>query len=77
MPMPSLRCLQLVDRGLIRLAGADARPFLQGLISNDLDLLRPNSALYAALLTPRANICSTSCSTIAVITCSWTQNASG
>jgi len=51
--MPSLRCLQLVDRGLIRLAGADARPFLQGLISNDLDLLRPNSALYAALLTPQ------------------------
>ena len=51
--MPSLRCLQLDDRGLIRLAGADTRPFLQGLISNDMDLLRPDAALYAALLTPQ------------------------
>src|SRR5262245_60487430 len=53
MPMTSLRCLELDDRGLIRLAGADARPFLQGLISNDIDLLRPDAALYAALLTPQ------------------------
>ena len=49
--MPSLRFLQLDDRGLIRLAGADTRPFLQGLISNDMDLLGPDAALYAALLT--------------------------
>lgn len=51
--MPNHCCTQLDDRGLIRLGGPDARPFLQGLISNDMGLLRPESALYAALLTPQ------------------------
>lgn len=51
--MPNYRCLPLADRGLIRIGGPDARPFLQGLISNDMDLLRPDSALYGALLTPQ------------------------
>ncbi|MFO1050344.1 MAG: folate-binding protein [Geminicoccaceae bacterium] len=51
--MPTYRCTQLDDRGLIRLGGPDAHPFLQGLISNDMGLLRPESALYAALLTPQ------------------------
>ncbi|MGD9507922.1 MAG: folate-binding protein YgfZ [Geminicoccaceae bacterium] len=51
--MPDYRCLPLDDRGLIRIGGPDARPFLQGLISNDMDILRPDSALYAALLTPQ------------------------
>ena len=51
--MPTHCCTQLDDRGLIRLSGPDARAFLQGLISNDMELLRPESALYAALLTPQ------------------------
>ena len=51
--MPTHRCIQLDDRGLIRIEGSEARPFLQGLISNDMDILQPESAIYAALLTPQ------------------------
>lgn len=51
--MPTHRCIQLDERGLIRIEGSEARPFLQGLISNDMDILRPESAIYAALLTPQ------------------------
>ena len=41
------------DRGLIRIDGADARPFLQGIISNDVNKVSPARAVYAALLTPQ------------------------
>ena len=51
--MPTLRCTLLEDRGIVRLGGADARAFIQGLISNDVSLLTPERALYAALLTPQ------------------------
>ena len=51
--MPTHRCIQLDERGLIRIEGSEARPFLQGLISNDMDILQPESAIYAALLTPQ------------------------
>jgi tRNA-modifying protein YgfZ len=48
------RCFaRLEGRALLRLAGADARPFLQNLVSNDLDRLTPERAIYAALLTPQ------------------------
>lgn len=40
-------------RGLIRVAGADARPFLQGIVSNDVGKVTPARAIYAALLTPQ------------------------
>ncbi|HMR30428.1 MAG TPA: folate-binding protein [Geminicoccaceae bacterium] len=43
----------LDDRGVLALGGADARDFLQGLVSNDLRLLSPERAVYAALLTPQ------------------------
>jgi folate-binding protein YgfZ len=43
----------LEDRGVLAVAGADARRFLQGLISNDVGLLTPGRAIYAALLTPQ------------------------
>jgi folate-binding protein YgfZ len=43
----------LEDRGVLAVAGADARRFLQGLISNDVGLLAPERAIYAALLTPQ------------------------
>lgn len=39
------------DRALIRVSGEDARPFLQGLISNDVEKVTPNRAIYAAFLT--------------------------
>jgi folate-binding protein YgfZ len=51
--MPTLRCVPLANRGVIRVAGRDARRLLQGLISNDLDHLAPDRPLYAALLTPQ------------------------
>jgi folate-binding protein YgfZ len=43
----------LEDRGVLALSGADARDFLQGLISNDVGDLTPDHAIYAALLTPQ------------------------
>jgi folate-binding protein YgfZ len=41
----------LEDRGILAVSGADRRSFLQGLISNDVEKLAPDRALYAALLT--------------------------
>ena len=51
--MPMLRCTLLEARGVVRLGGGDMRTFIQGLISNDITLLTPDHALYAALLTPQ------------------------
>lgn len=41
----------LIDRALIRVSGKDARGFLQGLVTNDLDLLAEGRPLWAGLLT--------------------------
>jgi folate-binding protein YgfZ len=43
----------LQDRGVLEIAGADRRAFLQGLVSNDVQKLGPHRALYAAFLTPQ------------------------
>ncbi len=43
----------LSDRALLRIGGPEARPFLQGLVSNDVDKVGPTQAVYAALLTPQ------------------------
>ena len=43
----------LEDRGLVAVDGADARPFLQGLVSNDVRRATPERAVWAALLTPQ------------------------
>ncbi|HEY0116535.1 MAG TPA: folate-binding protein [Allosphingosinicella sp.] len=40
----------LVERALIRLSGEDLRGFLQGLVTNDLNLLAPGKPLWAGLL---------------------------
>lgn len=40
------------DRKIFRLSGADVRPFLQGLVTNDVDKLA-DGLVYAALLTPQ------------------------
>src|SRR5271154_5770085 len=41
----------LEHRGVLRIGGADARPFLQGLISNDVTKVTPARTIYATLLT--------------------------
>lgn len=45
--------VQLEDRAVLAVGGADARPFLQGLLTHDLDLLGPARPLYAGLLSPQ------------------------
>lgn len=47
---------RLQDRAIIALSGADARSFLQGLVTNDVNRLAPDAPLYAALLTPQGKI---------------------
>ena len=46
----------LEDRAVIALSGTEARPLLQGLITNDINRLAPDRGLYAALLTPQGKI---------------------
>lgn len=46
----------LQGRGVIRLSGADARGFLNGLVSADVETLAPGEARFAALLTPQGKI---------------------
>ncbi len=41
----------LEDRGILAVSGPDRRLFLQGLVSNDVEKLAANRAVYAALLT--------------------------
>jgi hypothetical protein len=46
----------LPDRGVLRLGGADVRPFLQGLITSDVDRLDRDGAVYGGLLSPQGKI---------------------
>lgn len=46
----------LSDRTVLRLTGADCKTFLQGLITQDIDLLSPQTPVFAALLTPQGKI---------------------
>ena len=50
---PSPKALLLAGRTVVSVGGADARSFLQGLITNDIDKVTPDRAIYAALLTPQ------------------------
>jgi folate-binding protein YgfZ len=43
----------LAQRGILRIGGDDRRVFLQGLISNDINLCVGDKMLFAALLTPQ------------------------
>lgn len=43
--------VELPERGVLTVAGPDARSFLQGLISNDVMRAAPDRAVHAALLT--------------------------
>jgi hypothetical protein len=50
---PAAAYVLLDDRGLLAVGGADRRAFLQGLVSNDVDKVARDRAIYAALLTPQ------------------------
>ncbi len=51
--MQSARFAILDERGVLALGGAEARPFIQGLISNDIEKVGATRAIYATLLTPQ------------------------
>ena len=44
------------DRGLIKVSGADARGFLNNLVTSELDGVKPGVGKFAALLTPQGKI---------------------
>jgi folate-binding Fe-S cluster repair protein YgfZ len=46
----------LPSRGVVRVRGADAPKYLQGLITNDIDKARGASAIHAGLLSPQGKI---------------------
>jgi folate-binding protein YgfZ len=46
----------LADRAVLRVAGADARKFLQGMLTNDVDKFSDGQAMYAGLLAPQGRI---------------------
>lgn len=46
----------LPDRGVIKLSGDDARSFLNGLITADIEHLEPGTGRFGALLTPQGKI---------------------
>jgi tRNA-modifying protein YgfZ len=53
------RACGLVDRserGKLALTGADAKTFLQGQVSNDVEALSPGAGCYAAVLTPKGKM---------------------
>ena len=46
----------LPDRGVVKIAGEDARNFLNGLVTTDVDRLKPGLGRFGALLTPQGKI---------------------
>lgn len=44
---------RLPERGVITVDGADARSFLQGIVSNDMNKIAVDRAGYGAFLTPQ------------------------
>jgi folate-binding protein YgfZ len=54
--MSACQIAELPDRALIRLSGAAAQAFLQGLITNDIGKAEGEGAIHAGLLTPQGKI---------------------
>jgi folate-binding protein YgfZ len=46
----------LPDRGVVKVSGDDARNFLNGLVTTDIDLIQPGLGRFGALLTPQGKI---------------------
>jgi folate-binding protein YgfZ len=51
-----MKAALLPDRGVVKVAGDDARKFLNGLLTVDIGKVTPDSARFAALLTPQGKI---------------------
>jgi hypothetical protein len=52
----NMQAALLPDRGVVKVAGDDARRFLNGLATNDIGKVTPESPCFAALLTPQGKI---------------------
>ena len=51
-----MKAALLPDRGVVKVAGDDARRFLNGLVTSDMAKVAPGRANFAALLTPQGKI---------------------
>jgi hypothetical protein len=54
--IPGMKAALLPDRGVVKVAGDDARRFLNGLVTADVTQTSPGTARFAALLTPQGKI---------------------
>jgi folate-binding protein YgfZ len=54
--MDSAKSALLPDRGVVKVAGDDARSFLNGLLTTDVGAVTAGTAHFAALLTPQGKI---------------------
>src|SRR5260370_20933742 len=51
-----MKAALLPDRGVVKVAGDDARGFLNGLLTSGIGQVTPDNACFAALLTPEGKI---------------------
>jgi len=51
-----MKAALLPERGVVKIAGDDARKFLNGLVTSDAGKIDPRHAAFAALLTPQGKI---------------------
>src|SRR5215813_7375039 len=56
MTMSQCNAALISDRAVVRVSGAAASSFLQGLITNDIDKAKSGGAIHAGLLTPQGKI---------------------
>jgi folate-binding protein YgfZ len=54
--MSHCQATRLFDRGVLRVRGVDARKFLQGVITNNLDKAEEGTAVHTGLLSPQGKI---------------------
>jgi folate-binding protein YgfZ len=54
--MGHCRATLLADRAVLKVTGADARKFLQGMLTNDAGKLEEGKAMHAGLLSPQGKI---------------------
>ncbi|TAK47171.1 MAG: folate-binding protein [Xanthobacteraceae bacterium] len=57
----------LSDRGVVKVSGEAARGFLNGILTTDVNLVRPAEARFGALLTPQGKIIADFCLTEAPV----------
>lgn len=54
--MPETKIALMPDRGVVSVTGEDAEKLLQGIITNDMDLLASQPAIHAGILSPQGKI---------------------